>query len=194
MRILLALAMLAVTPTLAFAHAGDHSTGFAYGLAHPIGGLDHILAMVAVGIFAFVLGGKSLWAVPASFVSMMVFGFALGVAQIDLPFVEFGIAASVIVIGAAAAFGKPMPVALASALVGLFAIFHGYAHGAEMPANGSGFEYAAGFVVATALLHTSGIAASFGLAKMIGKDGKMAARVAGAAFAAGGMGILAGWL
>ncbi|WP_240229362.1 HupE/UreJ family protein [Devosia lacusdianchii] len=194
MRLLLALAILVLSPTLAFAHTGvGHTAGFFHGFEHPIGGIDHVLAMVAVGVFAYVMGGRALWLVPLSFVAMMVAGFALGIAQVEIPFVELGIALSSVVIGAAAALGRPMPTAGAMALVGMFAIFHGHAHGAEMPADTSGLTYAAGFVTATALLHLIGIAATFGVAKIIGKYGKLAARIGGAAFALGGMGVLAGW-
>lgn len=195
MRLIIALAILVLSPSLAFAHTGvGHTAGFFHGFEHPIGGLDHILAMVAVGVFAYVLGGRALWLVPLSFVGMMIVGFILGAAQIDLPFVELGIALSSVVIGAAAAWGRPMPVAAAMALVGVFAVFHGHAHGAEMPADSSGIAYAAGFAFSTALLHLAGIAAAFGIARLIGRHGKIAAQVAGGAFAIGGVGILAGWL
>lgn len=195
MRLLLALAIMALSPTLAFAHTGiGDAAGFMHGFAHPVGGIDHVLAMIAVGVFAFVLGGRALWLVPLSFVGMMVAGFALGTAQIDMPFVELGIALSSVVIGAAAAWGRPMPVALAMALVGVFAVFHGHAHGAEMPDTASGVTYALGFVAATALLHAVGIAASVGVAKGIGRYGKVAAQLAGGVFALAGMGMLAGWL
>jgi urease accessory protein len=194
-RLLLALTALALTPTLAWAHTGvGHAAGFLHGFEHPIGGVDHVLAMVAVGVFAYVLGGRALWLVPLSFVGMMVVGFVLGVAQVDVPFVELGIALSSVVIGGAAALGRPMPVAGAMALVGVFAIFHGHAHGAEMPADSSGLTYAAGFVVATALLHLAGIAATFGAARIVGKYGRTVAQIAGGAFALGGIGVLAGWL
>ena len=195
MRLLLALAILVLSPTLAFAHAdASHAAGFFHGLEHPIGGLDHVLAMVAVGLFAYVLGGRALWLVPLSFVGMMVAGFGLGVAQIDIPFVELGIALSSVVIGGAAALGRPMPAAGAMAMVGVFATFHGHAHGAEMPADASGLSYAAGFVVATALLHIAGIAATFGAAKLVGKYGRMVAQIAGGTFALVGLGMLSGWL
>ncbi len=195
MRLLLALAILVISPGLAFAHAGiDHGAGFVHGLAHPVGGLDHVLAMVAVGVFAFVLGGRALWLVPLSFVGAMVAGFALGVAQIQLPFVELGIALSSVAIGGAAALGRPMPVVAAMALVGTFAVFHGHAHGAEMGQSVGGFTYALGFITATALLHLAGIAAAFGTAKFAGRFAKTAARLSGAAFAIGGLGILSGWL
>ncbi|MBE7186168.1 MAG: HupE/UreJ family protein [Methylobacterium mesophilicum] len=193
---ILPLALAAVLlPTAAFAHTGVGDTaGFLHGFGHPIGGLDHILAMVAVGVFAYVLGGKALWLVPSAFVGMMIVGFGLGVGQVDVPFVELGIALSSIVIGGAAALGRPMPVGVAMALVGAFAIFHGHAHGAEMPDTAGGLTYAAGFICATALLHAAGIALAFGVASLIGKYGRTTARAAGAAFAIGGVGILTGWL
>ncbi len=194
MRVLLALA-LALVPTAVAAHTGHGDTaGFLHGFEHPLGGVDHILAMVAVGVFAFVLGGRALWLVPLSFVGMMAVGFLLGIGGVDVPFVELGIALSSIVIGAAAAWGRPMPVAAAMAVVGVFAIFHGHAHGAEMPANGSGLGYALGFMVSTALLHLAGIAAATGVARLAGEFGRPAARIAGGVFALGGVGILAGWL
>lgn len=194
MRALLALLLIAA-PTAAFSHTGHGDTaGLLHGFMHPIGGLDHVLAMVAVGVFAVVLGGRALWLVPASFVAMMVVGFGLGVSGVGLPYVELGIALASIVIGAAAALGRPMPVAAAMALAGVFAIFHGHAHGAEMPAGALGFEYAAGFILATAGLHLAGIGAAMGASRLVGKYGKTVAQVAGGLFAVGGMGLLAGWL
>ncbi len=194
MRALIALLTI-LLPTAALAHPGHGDTvGLAYGFMHPIGGLDHVLAMVAVGVFAFVLGGRALWLVPASFVGMMAAGFLLGAAQVEVPFVELGIALSSVVIGGAAAMGRPMPVAAAAALVGVFAVFHGHAHGAEMPANAAGFEYAVGFMLATALLHLSGIGGAMGVARLVGKYGRQIAQVAGGLFALGGIGVLAGWL
>lgn len=151
MRLLLALAILALSPGLAFAHTGiAHGAGFFPGIAHPVGGLDHVLAMLAVGVFAFVLGGRALWLVPLSFVGAMVAGFGLGIAQVQLPFVELAIALSIVAIGGAAALGRPMPVGAAMALVGTFAVFHGHAHGAEMAESADGLTYALGFVTATA--------------------------------------------
>jgi len=195
MRALLVFLVTVLVPTAAFAHTGHGDTsGFIHGFMHPVGGLDHILAMVAVGVFAYVLGGKALWLVPLSFVGMMIVGFGLGIAGVDVPFIELGIALSSVVIGGAAALGRPMPVAAAMSLVGVFAIFHGHAHGAEMPETSAGLEYAAGFVLATALLHAAGIGASFAVAGLLGRYGKAAARIAGVAFAAGGLGVLAGWL
>ena len=188
-------ALVTLAPTAAFAHPGHGpEIGAVAGFLHPLSGLDHILCMVAVGVFAFVLGGRALILVPLSFVGMMAVGFLLGTSGINLPFVELGIALSSIVIGAVAASGKSVPVLGAMSLVGFFALFHGFAHGAEMPANAGGLEFAAGFMAATALLHAAGIAASVGVAKVAGRYGKTAAQVAGAAFALGGIGILAGWL
>ena len=194
MRALLSLVLIAI-PTAAFAHTGHGDTsGFLHGFMHPIGGLDHVLAMVAVGVFAFVLGGRALILVPLAFVGMMAVGFLLGVSGVNLPFVELGIALSSVVIGGAAALGRPMPVAAAMALVGGFAVFHGFAHGVEMPADAGGLDYALGFVTATALLHAAGIAGAVLVARLAGQYGKAAARIAGVAFALGGAGVLAGWL
>ena len=194
MRTLLALAFTLVS-TAAFAHTGHgDASGILHGFMHPIGGLDHVLAMVAVGVFAFVLGGRALYLVPLSFVGMMAVGFLLGVGGLELPFVELGIALSSVVIGGAAALGRPMPAAGAMALAGVFAVFHGHAHGAEMPSDASGLDFALGFIAATALLHTTGIAASVTVAGLVGKYGRAAAQVAGGIFALGGIGLLAGWL
>lgn len=195
MRLLLALAILVLSPTLAFAHSdAGQAAGFFHGFAHPIGGLDHVLAMVAVGLLASVIGGKAVWLVPASFLGMMIVGFALGNAQVAIPFVELGIAVSSIVIGSAAVLGRPLPTAGAMALVGVFAIFHGHAHGAEMPTDASGVTYAAGFLVATALLNLSGIVATLGSIQLLGRHGRMMVRLGGSALAFAGVGILAGWL
>ncbi len=191
---LLALLLIAV-PTAALAHTGHGDTaGFIHGFMHPVGGLDHVLAMVAVGVFAFVLGGRALFLVPLAFVGMMAAGFLLGVGQIEVPFVELGIALSSVVIGALAASGRSMPVAAAMSLVGAFALFHGHAHGAEMPVTGSGFEYALGFIAATALLHATGLIAAMGVARLVGRHGRTVAQIAGGVFALGGVGVLAGWL
>jgi urease accessory protein len=125
---------------------------------------------------------------------MMAVGFGLGIGGVSVPFVELGIALSSIVIGGAAALGRPMPVAAAMSLVGVFAVFHGHAHGAEMPAGALGFEYALGFILATAGLHLAGIGAAIGTARLVGRYGRMVAQVAGGLFAVGGLGILSGWL
>ena len=169
MRIGLTLAAaLTLIPTAALAHPG-HAHGLVQGFAHPLGGIDHILAMVAVGIFAWQLGGRALWLVPASFVLMMAVGGALGTAGVAVPFVEAGIIASVIVLGAAVALRVKTPVAVAVAMVAAFAVFHGHAHGTEMPLDASGALYAAGFMLATALLHMGGIALGMAIGRIVSK-------------------------
>lgn len=183
----------ALAPSLALAHTGHGDAfGFTAGFGHPIGGLDHVLAMVMVGVFAAQLGGRALWAVPAAFVGVMAIGGALGMAGVAVPFVETGIALSIVVLGAVVAFGVKAPVAAAMALVGLFAVFHGYAHGAEMPETAGGAAYAAGFMLATALLHAAGV--GFGL--LIGKaseaHGGLVTRAAGGLAAVIGLAILTG--
>jgi len=185
----------ALVPTAAFAHTGiGETSGFIHGFGHPVSGLDHILAMVLVGIFAFQLGGRALWLVPVTFVLVMALGGALGVAGIDVPFVEVGIALSVVVLGAIVALGVKAPVAAAMGIVGLFAIFHGHAHGAEMPEDAGGLAYAAGFMIATAFLHAVGICLGF----LVGKSGQIygpvVVRSAGGAAAVAGVGLLTGML
>ncbi len=186
------LAIVAAAP--AFAHTGlNDGAGFSHGFSHPFGGIDHVLAMVAVGMFAAQLGGRALWLVPLTFVLVMAAGGALGVAGLPIPFVEMGIAASVLALGVAIATGLTVPVALATALVGLFAMFHGYAHGAEMPDTASGLAFGVGFIAATALLHVSGI--GLGLAaRSMGGTGRRAARLGGGLMALAGLGLLAGWM
>lgn len=194
MRALLTLAF-ALVSTSALAHGGHpEPAGLVHGFLHPFGGLDHILAMVAVGVFAFVLGGRALWLVPLTFIVTMAVGFGVGFAGMHLPFVELMIAASSIVIGGAAALGRSMPVAAAASLVGAFALFHGHAHGAELPVGGVASLYALGFIGATTLLHGIGIAAALVGGRLLQRHGRTAARLAGAGFALGGVGILAGWL
>lgn len=180
-------------PTAAWAHVGVGSThGFVHGFVHPVTGIDHVLAMVAVGLFAANLGGRALWAVPLTFVSVMAVGGALGVAGIAVPFVETGIAFSVIVLGLAVALRWQWPVAAAMALVGVFAIFHGHAHGAEMPVDASGLEYGVGFMLATALLHVVGIGLGLGVARFGRVYSPRVVQIGGAAMAVAGVGILTG--
>jgi urease accessory protein len=180
----------AFAPETAFAHIGaGHGSGFAHGFLHPIGGLDHVLAMLAVGMFAANLSGRALWAVPLTFVAVMALGGALGVRQVELAYVEVGIALSVVVLGLAVASRAHWPVAAAMALVAVFAVFHGHAHGAEMPMNASGAGYAAGFMLATAILHLAGIALGTGAALW-----SRAAPLAGSAMALAGVALLTGIL
>lgn len=158
-----ATAALGVVATPALAHVGQHDySGFMNGFAHPIGGADHLLAMFGVGLLAAQLGGRALWFLPIAFVSMMVVGGVIGLSGVELPMVEMAIAASVLVIGALVALAVSLPLALTMCIVGAFALFHGHAHGTELPGGNAPAAYAAGFVVATSLLHCAGIA--FGLA------------------------------
>lgn len=183
------LASAAATPALAHVGVGDHG-GLVNGFLHPIGGLDHILAMVAVGVFAAQLGARALWLVPLSFVAMMVVGGLMGFGGIGVPFVEIGIAASVLVFGALVALNAKLPIALAMALVGGFAVFHGYAHGTELPLGSAPLEFATGFVLATALLHAAGIGLGISLAQIAKVPRAWLTRLAGAATAIAG-GVLA---
>lgn len=184
---------LGLVATPAFAHPGhEAATGFAQGFLHPLSGLDHVLAMVAVGLIAARIGGRALLLVPLAFLGMMMVGGGLGVAGIAVPFVEIGIALSVVVLGAALALRPALPVAAAMILVGAFAVFHGHAHGAEMPETATGLAYGAGFVGATALLHAVGL----GLGLSAGRLARSlpALRVAGAGLAVAGLGLLTGAL
>ena len=183
-----------MAPATAFAHPGVGGTsGFLHGFMHPIGGLDHIFAMLAVGVFAAYLGGRALWLVPAAFVAMMGLGGWLGAAGIAVPYVEAGIAASVIVLGLAVAARLALPAVAAATLVGVFAIFHGHAHGAEMAMNAPVLNYVAGFMLATALLHGAGITLAIGAARL-GSRSELALRAGGASMAALGLVILTGAL
>ncbi|MBX5200648.1 HupE/UreJ family protein [Rhizobium sp. NZLR1] len=189
---LLALAAAAL-PAVAYAHtAVGQTSGFIHGFSHPVSGLDHILAMVMVGVFAFQLGGRAIWLVPTTFVLVMAFGGALGVAGVNVPFVETGIALSVVVLGAIVALNVKAPTAVAMGVVGLFAIFHGHAHGAEMPENAAGAAYAAGFMMATALLHVGGLALGYVIGRAGERQGVFVTRAAGGIAAISGVGILAG--
>ncbi|HRD50629.1 MAG TPA: HupE/UreJ family protein [Candidatus Contendobacter sp.] len=162
---------------------------FAAGLAHPLSGLDHVLAMIAVGLWAAQRGGRALWLVPLSFVLMMAAGGMLGFLGMPLPYVELGIAGSVLILGILVALSSRLPVAASMALVGLFAIFHGYAHGAEMAAESSALWYSLGFMLATATLHIMGI--GIGLAAARGMPAQLV-RAGGAAIAASGVLLLVG--
>ena len=184
-------AALMFVPAAAFAHPaiGD-GHGFTQGLAHPLGGLDHILAMVAVGAFAWQLGGRALWAVPATFIVVMTAGSALAIAGMAMPGVEIGIAVSVIALGAIVALRVRPSVALAMGVVALFAIFHGHAHGSEMPLEASSAAYAIGFMLATALLHLAGIALGFMIGRAGELYGRLLYRLAGGFVALAGIAIL----
>lgn len=158
------------------------------GVEHPFSGLDHILAMVAVGLWAAQLGGRALWSIPLTFVLTMAAGGALGFLGVPLPMVELGIASSVVVLGVLVALASQLPLAVSMTLVGLFALFHGYAHGAEMVVESSALWYGLGFMLATATLHALGI--GIALAAGRGVPARLV-RVGGAAIAASGMLLLA---
>lgn len=192
----LAAAMVVLTPMVALAHTGAGDTsGFVHGFGHPISGLDHILAMLMVGVFAWQLGGRALWLVPTAFVGLMAVGGTLGIANIEVPFVETGIAFSVVVLGAIVALDVKAPATTAIGVVGLFAIFHGQAHGAEIPEDaGGGVVYAAGFMIATALLHLAGISAGFLMGKASEHYGSVVVRLAGGLATVAGVVLLVGTL
>ena len=152
------LAAALLLPSLAHAHVGvGEARGLWHGLSHPLSGLDHICAMVAVGLWAAQMGGRAIWAVPLTFVSVMALGGALGMLGVHVPFVETGIVVSVLTLGVLVAAAVRLPLFASILVVGMFAIFHGHAHGVEMPETASGLAYAAGFIVATAFLHACGI-------------------------------------
>jgi urease accessory protein len=171
------------------AHVGIGSaSSFPAGFMHPLSGLDHLAVMVAVGLWAALKGGKALWAWPLAFIGVMLAGGALGMAHVPIPFVEPGILASVVALGILVALAVDLPVWSGALIIGLFALFHGHAHGAEAPASAAGLDYMAGFALATALLHGVGLAAGLGL----GTRMRGIARAAGAACAAIGVGLVFG--
>lgn len=191
-RLLPALAVaLMATPSLAHTGQGE-AHGLAHGFLHPLMGLDHVLAMVAVGLVAARIGGRALMLVPLAFLAMMAVGGVLGASGYGLPFVEAAIALSVVVLGAVLALRPALPVAAAMALVGVFAVFHGHAHGAEMPDSATGLAYGLGFVAATALLHAAGLGLGLAAGRLNGAQGRQGVRLAGAGLAAAGLGLLAG--
>ncbi len=187
-KISILLAALVFAPAFAHAHTGAGDTsGFAHGFSHPLLGLDHLLAMIAIGLWAAQIGGRALWAVPLTFVAAMAAGGALGIAGLPLFLIEQGIATSVLLLGVLIALAVRVPLALSAPLAGLFAIFHGYAHGAEMPANASGLIYATGFMLATALLHGVGIGLGIAIQRVTAAP---IIRLAGIAIAAVGVYLL----
>jgi len=179
---IVALLILGASPALA--HVGHGATeSFAVGLAHPLGGLDHIAVMIAVGLWAALKGGRALWLWPVTFVGMMLIGGALGMSHIDLPFVEPAILASVVALGLMVALAVDLPVAAGAAIIAVFAVFHGHAHGSEVADNVGGIEYMAGFAIATATLHLTGI----GFARLMTQ-----AHMRPVVRAAGGLGVFVG--
>ena len=175
--------LLAALPALAHVQEGQ-AAGFLTGLAHPVSGLDHVLAMVAVGLWGAQLGVPAIWLLPVTFPLVMAFGGFLGLVGIPLPGVETGVALSALALGLAVATSWRPPLAIAALMVAAFAVFHGHAHGTELPAGQSGLTYSIGFVMATGLLHLAGI--SIGLIHRW-PVGRVALRVLGAGVAAGGL-------
>ena len=151
--------LLLIVSSATFAHAevASLSGGFSSGFLHPISGLDHVVAMVAVGLWGVFLGRPAIWVLPVVFPLVMAFGGALGVAGIPIPYIETGIALSGLVLGLAVAFMIRPPLWIAATLVAAFAIFHGHAHGAELPRAANPLVYSLGFVISTGLLHLAGI-------------------------------------
>ncbi len=186
------LAVLLIAPAVANAHlvggsgSGSGSgIGIGSGIAHPLLGLDHLLAMVAVGVVSVIRGGRALWQVPAAFVGSMVLGGMLAILGVRLPAVETFIAVSVLVLGVAIALSKKMQKQWAMLCIGVFAIFHGHAHGEELPLIANAAQYIAGFVVSTTALHASGVAIGHFSAKS--RLTATMLRYAGAAMAAAGV-------
>ncbi len=179
------LCLIFFTPALALAHTnvGDAS-GLVHGLAHPVGGFDHLLAMVCVGLWAAQIGGKAIWVVPAAFVGTMVIGGLLGFSGLAVPFAEAGIVVSVIVLGLMVLGAVKLPLVASTLVVALFAACHGYAHGLEVPVAASALSYTLGFIVSTAVLHFAGVSMAT-LSSHI--QLKTLTRIAGGAIALAGM-------
>jgi urease accessory protein len=178
---------LLLSPAVAFAHPGHGDNGLLAGVAHPLTGMDHLLAMVAVGLWAAQQKGAARWALPVTFVATMLMGGVLGFEGLQLPAMESGIAASVLALGLAVALAVRPPLSLAMAATALFALFHGVAHGLELPEMSSPWAYAAGFVAATATLHAAGYA----LVRVLPQAAAPVVRVLGAVSALAGVWLLA---
>jgi urease accessory protein len=187
-RLLLAAASFAASTAPAFAHldSAEHGSLMA-GFTHPLSGLDHILVMVAVGLWAAQIGGRALWVVPLAFVGTMAFGFALAIAGVHLPFVEPAILASVVALGLLVAMAVRLETAACAAVVGVFALFHGYAHGGELGAAGA-LPFSAGFVIATGLLHIAGIGFGVSISRL--SFGRIIARLLGGMTAFAGLALI----
>ena len=179
--------LLLVASSTAFAHPGHDVSGFAAGLMHPFSGLDHLLAMVAVGLWAAQGGGHKVWLLPASFMTMLAAGAGIAMQWQALPLVEAGIAVSVLALGLLVALSLQLPAALSVSITALFGLLHGYAHGIELPASAAPAEYALGFLAATATLHLGGI--TLGIATR--RNYAMLSRLLGGAIALSGAYLLA---
>lgn len=184
--------LLLLLPVTGLAHEGSSLPygSFLAGLTHPVLGVDHFLAMVSVGILSAQIGGRALWTVPTTFVTVMAAGGALGWLNVELGSIEMGIALSVLLLGMAIAADRKMPVLLVMGAVAVFGVFHGYAHGAEMPKVANALRYAVGFLLGTALLHIAGLL--LGDISQYYKRGKMLLRVTGAVIAGAGTYYIAG--
>jgi urease accessory protein len=156
-RISAAFLVVLLTPGLVLAHTGSGADGFLAGLTHPVLGFDHFLAMLSVGILSAQIGGRAIWIVPTTFVAVMAIGAAIGLEKIALPGVEYGIALSVLILGFALALDKKLPPVWAMFGVAFFAMFHGHAHGTEMPTMVQPMIYAGGFLLGTAAIHVAGV-------------------------------------
>lgn len=156
-QLILAIAAMALVPAAQAHTFGAQGAGFAAGLSHPFAGLDHLLAMLAVGLWAAQLGGRALLRVPLAFMALMALGCALALGGPALPAVETGIAVSVLVLGLLIALAARFPLAAGMLLAGAFALFHGHAHGQELPQAASAFLYSTGFLLATGVLHAAGV-------------------------------------
>jgi len=174
--------MLAYIPTAGAHSMGAEGAGFITGLAHPFMGLDHLLAMLAVGIWAAQTGGSAVWRLPLSFVVMMAVAALISANGFSLPALEPFIAGSVVLLGLMVVFAIRLPINFSMLLVGLFAVFHGYAHGLEMPQASSAILYGSGFVLATTLLHLTGI----GLGKIANRK-HLLSRLSGSIIAIAGL-------
>jgi urease accessory protein len=181
--------LLGIADMPALAHTGSSAGGFIGGFAHPLFGPDHVVAMVAVGLWGAFLGAPAIWLLPIVFPLVMAAGGALGILGVTLPAVETGIAASAVVLGMMVALAARPPLWVAAVLVGVFAIFHGHAHGTELPPGSDAVAYSLGFVIATGLLHLAGIGFGY-LARW--PAGRLAVRAAGGAIALAGLAFLSG--
>jgi urease accessory protein len=184
--------LLSLIPTTVYAHDGSNVPfgGFLAGLVHPVLGYDHFLAMLCVGILSAQIGGKAIWTVPATFVGVMAIGGALGLIGSGFQYIELGIALSLIILGIVIAAERKLALGVAMAAVGIFATFHGYAHGTEVPETAQPFLYALGFLTGTALIHILGvvigdIARHYEHGKLILRGGGAVVAVIGVLFAIG---------
>lgn len=181
--------MVLLLPNVLLAHTGvGHTSGFLHGFFHPFEGVDHLLAMLAVGLWSSQLGGKASWIVPLSFVSVLILGGVIALLGANIFFVKIGILLSLVILGVLIATSIKMPLTISVGIVGAFALFHGHSHGSEMLSAGSSFTYGVGFLTATVLLHMIGFVIGYSFKKW---ESEMVVRVAGAFVALFGIGLFA---